>query len=398
MIHHVFSSRTPQSLTPNRLSQAVARRRQAGRSVIDLTLTNPTHAGFDYPADLLAPLADARGLSYDPQPFGLPAARQAVADDYLRRGIALAADRVVLTASTSEAYSLLFKLLADPGDEVLVPRPSYPLFDHLTRLDGVTPRPYDVDYHGSWSIDLDGLRRAAGARTRAVLLVSPNNPTGSFVKADELDEVARIAAGRGVAIIADEVFADYELAPGARLAAGRPLDRRDVLAFSLGGLSKSAGLPQVKLGWIGVAGPDGLVSSAFERLELICDTYLSVSTPVQAAAAGLIERGRGVGGQIQARVARNHRRLHEIAATAPACRALVSEGGWSGVLQVPTLGSEEDLVVDLVDADGILVHPGYFFDFPRESFLVVSLLTPERVFEQALATLIGRFSGLAEPR
>jgi len=398
VIHHVFSSRTPQSLTPNRLSQAVARRRQAGRSVIDLTLTNPTHAGFDYPADLLAPLADARGLSYDPQPFGLPAARQAVADDYLRRGIALAADRVVLTASTSEAYSLLFKLLADPGDEVLVPRPSYPLFDHLTRLDGVTPRPYDVDYHGSWSIDLDGLRRAAGARTRAVLLVSPNNPTGSFVKADELDEVARIAAGRGVAIIADEVFADYELAPGARLAAGRPLDRRDVLAFSLGGLSKSAGLPQVKLGWIGVAGPDALVSSALERLELICDTYLSVSTPVQAAAAGLIERGRGVGGQIQARVAANHRRLHEIAATAPACRALVSEGGWSGVLQVPTLGSEEDLVLGLVDADGILVHPGYFFDFPRESFLVVSLLTPERVFEQALATVIGRFAGMAEPR
>ena len=392
----MFSSRTPSTLTPNRLSQAVAARRRAGRPIVDLTVTNPTRAGFDYPSALLAPLADVRGLTYDPQPFGLPEARQAIADDYARRGLTVDADRLVLTSSTSEAYSLLFKLLADPGDEVLVPRPSYPLFDHLTRLDCVAPRPYDLEYHGAWSIDLDSLRRGIGAPTRAVLLVSPNNPTGSFVTSAELDAVARLAAARGLAVVADEVFADYTIAPGARAAAGRPLDRRDALVFSLGGLSKSAGLPQLKLGWIAVAGPDALVRAALERLEIICDTYLSVSTPVQAAVPALIEAGRGVGARILARVARNHRRLHEIAAAAPACRALVSEGGWSGVLQVPTLRPEEDLVLDLLESDGLLVHPGYFFDFARESFLVVSLLTPEDVFDRALTTIVGRWAGVTE--
>ncbi len=262
--------------------------------ILDLTESNPTRAGIAYPPALLAPLADPRGLRYDPRPFGLPSARQAVSDDYARRGVAIAADRVVLTASTSDAYGWLFKLLADAGDEVLVPRPSYPLFDHLTRLEGVVARPYDLDYHGRWSIDFASIEGALSSRTRAVLLVSPNNPTGSFVKQHELDRLAELCAPRDVALIADEVFADYELEPGAAARAGRVLDRRDVLAFSLGGLSKSVGLPQVKLGWIGVAGPDRLVAAALDRLELVCDTYLSVSTPVQASAAELLAAGAPV--------------------------------------------------------------------------------------------------------
>jgi alanine-synthesizing transaminase len=224
-------------------------------------------------------------LWYAPQPFGAIDARLAVAREYARQGLTVSPEHVVLTASTSDSYSLLFKLLADQGDEVLVPRPSYPLFDHLTRLDLVVPRAYDLEYHGAWSVDFVSLERAWTPRTRAVLVVSPNNPTGSFLKAAECDRLAAMCADRGVAIIADEVFADYELEEGAAAAAGRPIGRDAALSFSLGGLSKSVGLPQVKLGWIVLAGPAPLVAAALERLELICDTYLAVSNP--GAAGGI---------------------------------------------------------------------------------------------------------------
>lgn len=356
--------------------------------LINLTESNPTKAGFAYPADLLAPLAHPRGLVYEPSPFGLVEARRAVARDYERRGTSISIDRIALSASTSEAYSLLFKLLADARDEVLVPRPSYPLFDHLTRLDELTAVPYDLEYHDGWTIDVDSVERAVTPRTRALLIVNPNNPTGSFVKPAELDRLKSICANRGVALIADEVFSDYELRSGAKASAGRVLDGSDALVFSLGGLSKSAGLPQVKLGWMAVGGPDELVDRALERLELVCDTYLSVSTPVQAAAPELIERAAPVRAQIQARIAANYRHLVEQTATVPACSVLHAEGGWYAVMQVPSLGSEEDLVVTLVDRVGVLAHPGYFFDFPRESYLVVSLLPREDVFADGVRRVL----------
>ena len=279
---------------------------------------------------------------------------------------------------------MLFKLLADAGDEVLVPRPSYPLFDHLTRLDLVTARPYDLEYHGAWSIDISSVERALTPRTRALLLVSPNNPTGSFVAARELERLAALCASGGVAIIADEVFADYELRPGAAAGAGFAMDCRHALAFSLGGLSKSAGLPQVKLAWIAAGGPDAVVAEALERLEIICDTYLSVSTAVQLAASHLLERAPAIRAQIQSRIAANYRQLVERVAAWPACSVLRADGGWHGVLQVPSFTSEEELVVDLVTKAGVLAHPGFFFDFPRESYLVVSLLTPHAVFAEGL--------------
>jgi len=290
--------------------------------------------------------------------------------------------RIVLSASTSDAYSLLFKLLAGAGDEILVPRPSYPLFDHLTRLDELTAVPYDLDYHDRWTIDMASVDGALTPRTRALLIVSPNNPTGSFVKRDELARLSALCAPQGVAIIADEVFSDYQLEPGAAAAAGRVLDvpGGHTLSVSLGGLSKSAGLPQVKLGWMAFAGPDVLVREALDRLEFVCDTYLTVSTPVQAAAAELIERAAPVRAQIQARTAANYRSLVEKTATVPACRVLHAEGGWYAVVQVPTFEPEEDLAVALVEHAGVLAHPGYFFDFPRESFLILSLLPVERVF------------------
>ena len=387
MVRRPFSSRVPADLGVNRLSRALQQARADGRSLVDLTLSNPTRAGFEYPADLLEPLAGGRGLVYDPQPFGLMDARRAVSSDYERRGVSVAPERIVLTASTSEAYSLLFKLLTDGGDEVLVPRPSYPLFEHLTQLDGVTACPYDLEYHDGWSIDVAGLERSLSDRTRALLLVTPNNPTGSFVSRQELKRIAAICAEREIAVIADEVFADYQVRPGACVDAARTLDVRDGLLFSLGGLSKSIGLPQVKLGWMALAGDDDLVGAALERLELICDTYLSVSTPVQAAAADLLARGAVIRKQIQARVAANYRTLAEQVETVPSCTLLVADGGWYAILQVPSLGSEEDLVVFLVDR-GVVVHPGYFFDFPRESYLIVSLLPPEREFADGVAAVL----------
>ena len=387
----MFSSRTPGDITRNRLADTLAAARAGGQTILDLTESNPTRAGFEYPDHLLRPLADSRGLTYAPAPLGLPDARAAVARDFARRGLSVTPERIALTASTSEAYGCLFKLLADAGDEVLVPRPSYPLFDHLARLELVTARPYDLDPDGGWRIDFDSLENALTPRTRAILLVSPNNPTGSFVTADELERIAALCANRELALIADEVFADYELTPGARASAGRVLERRDVLAFSLGGLSKTVGLPQVKLAWIAAAGPADLVDAALERLELVLDTYLSVSTPVQAAAAELLDRGAIVREQIAGRVAANYRLLWEHVRAVPACRALTSEGGWYTVLEVPSFESEEALVVDLLRKDGVLAHPGYFFDFPRESYLVVSLLAAEAQFAEGIDRVLRRF-------
>ena len=383
MVRRPFSSRVPSDLGSNALAKAIAAAREAGRPLIDLTESNPTRAGFEYPDYLLSSLGDPRGLKYEPAPFGLIAARQAVAREYARRGLTVSPERIALTASTSEAYSLLFKLLTDPGDEVLAPRPSYPLFDHLAPLDGVVLRSYDLEYHNGWHIDTSSVERALSARTRAVLVVSPNNPTGSFVSRQELKWLEGLCAEHGIALIADEVFADYQVRPGACVDAGRVLEAGQALTFSLGGLSKSVGLPQIKLGWIAAAGPDDLVGDALSRLELICDTYLSVSTPVQAAAAELLSRAAVVRKQIQTRIAANYRTLADRIAGVPSCSLLVADGGWSAILRVPSIEAEEDLVVGLVN-EGVLVHPGYFFDLPRESFLVVGLLPPEDQFAEGI--------------
>lgn len=394
-----FSNRTPSNLEPNRLARALDDARRSGRTLIDLTLSNPTRAGIAYPDDLLNALANSPGLLYAPEAFGTPLARRAVADDYARRGIAIDPARVVLTASTSEAYSILFKLLADPGDEILVPRPSYPLFEHLTRLDAVRAVYYDLEYHGRWTIDIDSVRSALTSRTRALLLVSPNNPTGSFVSRIELAALARLCEPRGVAIVADEVFADYSLDVSGTSRPASAIEAADVLTFALGGLSKSAGLPQVKVGWIAAAGPEPLLSEALRRLELVCDTYLSVSTPAQLALPDLLDRGAAVRQAIQARISTNHEKLRALAAGAPAATVLRAEGGWYAVVQVPAIVPEEDLVLGLLSNDGVLVHPGYFFDFAREAFLVVSLLPPPDAFAEGVRRLLARAApGLHAPR
>jgi alanine-synthesizing transaminase len=422
----MFSERVPPSLEPNRITQAVRRARAAGRPLLDLTNANPTTAGFEYPPSILQVLATAEALRYEPLPFGLPDARRAVECDYLRRGVYASPDRIVLTASTSEAYSLLFKLLCQPqGDAVMVPVPSYPLFDHLTALDGVHPIPYRLEYHTRWTLAAEDLDRCWTPAVRAVLAVSPNNPTGSVLSPSEHEALSAFCAERQAALIIDEVFADYPLggsgqsaggpsaAPGRARASGggppppsppraapklregeAPRALRNAgsaaLTFHLGGLSKSAGLPQVKLGWILVDGPDDLVREAMERLEVICDAYLSVSTPVQVAAPRLIEAGASIRAQIGDRVRSNYRALLSAASRRPAIEVLEADAGWSAVLRVPSTRSEEDLVVDLLAKDGVLVHPGFFFDFSHEAFIVVSLLPEPQVFAEAMRRVLER--------
>jgi aspartate/methionine/tyrosine aminotransferase len=382
----MFSSRLPGALTTNAFSRAVDGLRTQGAALLDLTATNPTDVGLTDPADLLRPLADAAGARYVPAPLGLPGARAAVAADYARRGLDAPVDRIVLTASTSEAYALLFKLLCDPGDAVLVPQPSYPLFDLLTRLEGVAARPYRLEYHGTWSMDRASIEQAVTERTRALLVVTPNNPTGSMLRAGDRDWLERFCADHQLAVISDEVFADYPLSP--RADACTLAGSREGLTFSLGGLSKSAGLPQVKLGWMLVGGPAPLARPALDRLELICDTYLSVSTPVQLAAPQLIAAGRAVRSAIGERLLTNLSALRRRVADHPSISLLEPEGGWSAVLQVPATTSEEALVLRLLEDAHVLVHPGYFFDFPREAFLVLSLLPEPGQFAAALDRLL----------
>lgn len=353
--------------------------------MLDLTESNPTHAGIPYPDGLLTPLTDPGALRYDPLPFGLEAARRAVAADCARRHVEISPDDIVLTASTSEAYSWLFKLLCNPGDTVAVPRPSYPLFDHLTALDGVKSFPYALEYHGRWSTDVASLGDAPGS-TRAVLVVSPNNPTGSYITAAELDGILQVCRMRGWALIVDEVFADYPLdahEPLTDIAA-----RADVLTFSLAGLSKTVGLPQLKLGWIVIGGAEPERIRARHALELIADTYLSVATPVQVAASRLFEAGTSVREAVHQRIRQNLAALRTAAAAVPATEVLRVEGGWSAVLRVPAVRPEDQLVLELLERQHVLVHPGYFFDFPNEAYLILSLLPEPGIFAEGVARLL----------
>jgi alanine-synthesizing transaminase len=381
----MLSNRLPGHAEVNALSRAVAAVKAAGSPLVDLTESNPTRVGLPYPADLLIAAASEQALRYDPQPLGLRSAREAVSADYARRQVQIDPSHIVLSASTSEAYSWLFKLLCNPGDGVLIPQPSYPLFEHLTRLDAVRAIPYRLEYHGRWQIDLDSVA-AAPADVRAILLVSPNNPTGSFVSAREVEGLAAIAHKRGWAIISDEVFADYVLeahAPPTEIA-----HAAGVLSFTLGGASKSLGLPQIKLAWMIVGGPQRQRDEALSALELIADTFLSVNTPVQVAAPDLFRRASAIRHAIQQRVMRNLARARDVARAYPSCEMLPVEGGWSAVVRVPATRGEDALVVELVERQQLLVHPGFFFDFPHESFVVVSLLPAEDAFAEGFERLL----------
>ena len=382
----MFSSRFHWDLRPNRISQALAAKRAAGARILDLTESNPTHAGLHYPGEIVRAFEDAAMLAYEPAPAGTPAARAAVSAWYAARGHTVPVERILLTASTSEAYAYLFKLLTNAGDEVLVPRPSYPLFEFLADMESVTVRQYPLVYHGGWSIDLRAVEGALTPRSRAIVLVNPNNPTGSYVKRGELSALTSLCARRGIALISDEVFADYALAEDAdRVATLAGVE--ECLAFSMSGLSKVAGLPQMKLGWLVVSGPAALRAEAWEKLEWIADTYLSVSTPVQCAAARLLAAGETVQRQIRQRASDNLAFARGAVAGSPA-NILAVEGGWYITLQVPRIHSEEEWTLQLLERADVLVQPGFFYDFESEAYLVVSLLTAPEIFRDGLARLV----------
>jgi len=380
----VFSSRLNWSLRPNRLSALLEAKRAAGANVLDLTESNPTRAGFAYPqAEILSALSDADALRYHPSPRGLDSAREVVAGYYRDRGSKIDRENVLLTASTSEAYAYLFKLLANPGDEILAPRPSYPLFEFLADLESVHIRQYPLRYDGVWHVDFDALEQAITARTRAIVVVNPNNPTGSFLKHAELDRLDSLAAERGLAILSDEVFRDYAFADETNRVSTLAGDRQ-ALTFSMSGLSKIAGLPQMKLGWIAANGPHG--KEALDALELIADTYLSVSTPVQVALPSLLALASGIMEQVRQRTASNLARLRETM-LGSAATLLRTEGGWYAVLQVPRTRTEEEWTLKLLGESDVLVQPGFFFDFESEAFLVLSLLPEPAKFAEGVSRL-----------
>ncbi len=387
----MFSARSAFDLSPNELAQALARARTAARPLLDLTESNPTRTALPYPEPAIrSALARPESLRYEPAPFGLETAREAVARDLDAHGTPVSPGRLLLTASTSEAYAFLFKLLCNPGDEVLVPRPSYPLFEHLAQLEAVRAVPYRLAYDGAWHIDLESVRRAASARTRAVVLVSPNNPTGSYVKTAEAEALSAL----GLPIVSDEVFGRYPLRDDeTRLRSALDASAAP-LVFALGGLSKEAALPQMKAAWIAVGGREAHVHAALGRLEVIADAFLSIGTPVQHALPDLLASCRGVHAAIQARARANLATLNR-AVAGSAASVLDVEGGWYGTLRLPRTRSEDAWVLAFLEHDDVYVHPGHFFDFEEEAYAIVSLLTPEATLREGIGRIVSRVAALA---
>jgi aspartate/methionine/tyrosine aminotransferase len=424
----MFSERTNWKLAQNRFTQAVEEVRAGGARLLDLTVSNPTRAGLVYDERaILAALASPRALDYDPQSKGLLAAREAVARYYLEqcdrsdgdvasnvstKGIDVDPERIVLTTSTSEGYSFVFRLLCNAGDELLVPKPSYPLFEFLADLEDVRLVPYPLIYDHGWQMDFPSLEKAVTERTRGVVVVHPNNPTGSYVSAGEMGMLNALCRERGLAVIADEVFLDY----GLGSSRAKPLDQEErnrgnestappkvsrrqglqgsfahnyeVLTFTLSGLSKISALPQMKVAWIVTSGPRELVVAAMGRLEVIADTYLSMNAPIQWAVPVLLEQRKDVQRQLMERVQRNLDELDRQLAGQKACERLSVEGGWYAVLRVPVTRSDEELAIELVREKRVLVHPGHFYDFPRDGYLVLSLITAEGEFAEGVARIL----------
>lgn len=376
-----FSSRLQWHAVENELSAAIARHQKSGRFLIDLSGSNPTQVGLDLPVELLAEFLSEAALSpYQPHPLGLRAAREAVAAS-LHTRTEVPPDDIVITASTSEAYSFLFKLLCDSGDNVLIGTPTYPLLDNLATLESIELRHFDLDSHGGWNIDFGSIAERRDERTRAIVIIHPNNPTGSYVSSEQLDQLLQL----GLPIISDEVFFDFPLERGTEPRSAA--DAREGLVFSLGGLSKGAALPHWKLGWIRVAGDEQRKRHAITALELVADTYLSVATPVQAALPQILDVAPEIRLLIRDRLKRNLVALDAQLLETPAVTRLRVEGGWSVVLRIPRIANDEQFAIALLRDEAVLVHPGYFFDFKHDGYVVLSLLTNETEFADGVTRL-----------
>jgi alanine-synthesizing transaminase len=386
----VFADRTNWNLKPNSLSEALARHRAAGKPLLDLTASNPTDCGFACDSRaILEALANPASLKYDPDPRGLLSARQAVAAYYAARRAEVAAGSIILTTSTSEAYSFVFRALCNPGDEMLIPEPSYPLFAFLADIQDVKLVRYPLDYDYGWQINFHALQQAITVRTRGVIVVHPNNPTGHFTKPHELEKLNEICSSRNLAIIADEVFLDFALQESQSPFTFAQNDA--ALTFAMSGLSKISGLPQIKASWLIASGPEQLKQQALARLEIIADTYLSMNAPVQWAIPALLEQRRPFQTQLLARVRENLAELDRQLATQKSCARLAVEAGWYAVLRVPATRTDEDLAIELLTRKNVYVHPGHFYDFPSDGFLIVSLITREDEFAKGVKLLLDTF-------
>ena len=387
----MFSQRTAWNLEPNPLSEALANRLSSGKRVIDLTESNPTKCGFYFEAEqILGALSHPASLHYEPVPQGLLPARNAVADYYRERGCAINVNEIFLTTSTSEAYSFLFRTLCNPGDELLIPQPGYPLFNFLADIQDVTTVRYPLIYDYGWQIDFHALQRAITPRTRGVIVVNPNNPTGHFCKADDMGRLNQLCLERELALIADEVFLDFSV--GEDLLPSFASNNR-ALTFTMSGLSKISGLPQMKVAWLIATGPQALKQQAAARLEMIADTYLSMNTPMQLALPVLLELRHNFQQQCMERTRSNLAQLDKLLSTQKLCTRLNLEGGWYAVIKVPVTGSDEEFALELLNNHGVYVHPGHFYDFPNDGYLVVSLITPELPFAAGMEALVALIGG-----
>jgi alanine-synthesizing transaminase len=382
----MFAKRTDWNLAPNRLSQALAAHRASGKPLIDLTVSNPTECGFAYDADaILNALRNPAALKYEPSPKGLECARRAVAEYYAEKRAEVAIEDVILTTSTSEAYSFVLRLMCESGDEVLIPAPSYPLFDFLADVLDVKLTRYSLLYDHGWVIDFHALEQSITPRTRAVIVVHPNNPTGHFTKPPEVARLNDLCASRRMAIIADEVFLDFALNESACTTFAA---NARALTFTLSGISKISGLPQMKAAWVAASGPQPAKAQALERLEVIADTFLSMNAPIQLAIPAFLERRHSFQKQLLARVRRNLIELDRQLATQSICSRLVVEGGWYAILRIPATWSGDDFAIELLTSQNISVHPGHFYDLPAAGYLVISLLAPETDFSAGISRLL----------
>jgi hypothetical protein len=384
----MFSKRSNWKLAPNLIAQRLDQLKKSNVEILDLTESNPTRCKFAYlEANILAPFLNPGNITYEPSAKGLLSARQTIQSDYSKKEISLDTNNIFLTASTSEAYSVLFRLLLNPGERVLAPRPSYPLFDFLASLNDVTLDHYRLFYDGEWSIDMESVEKALRAETKAIILVHPNNPTGSFLKRNELSRLAQISKEKSIALISDEVFADFAFNTDSERVA-TVLENSEAAVFSLGGISKSLGLPQMKLAWIAAGGPTEFLHHARERLEVILDTYLSVNTPVQNALAHWFSKKAQIQANIQARISGNRAFLSKIISASSPCNLLNSEGGWYGILKLPKVLSEEEWVLKFLEENHVFVHPAYFFDFEEEAHIVMSLLPEPVIFQEGIKRIL----------
>ena len=381
----MFAERTNWNFASNRLSKALDRLRDSGQHVLDLTASNPTKCGFEYDNAVLSALCNPEVLTYQPEPRGLENARKPVCGYYAACGEKVEPHDVVLTASTSEAYSFVFRTICNPGDEVLIPAPSYPLFGFLADIQDVKLVRYPLLYDHGWQIDFHAVRQAITGRTRGVIVVNPNNPTGHFVTKQDLIKLNEICGDRGIAVVADEVFLDFGLGDAKPPSLVR---NQGALTFTMSGLSKISGLPQMKLAWLITSGPKDRKRQALARLEVIADTYLSVSTPVQLAAETFLDFRHRFQKQLMARVEHNLTELDRQLAAQKSCSRLKTEGGWYTVLRVPVTRPDEELAVELLETKRVYVHPGHFYDFPADGYLVVSLIVREEEFAEGVGRLL----------